>query len=262
MPKAYEQIADDLRRAIRAGRLQPGERLPAETKLAAHYRRSVPTLRDALRLLREEGLIEKEHGRGNFVRRIRTRVVRDNSRHQWEKDRVHQPEQRRARTGATERDTGLELQDLVFHAAYREVEADGRLAPAFGVPVGTPLIERTYRTRNAAENAPFNLSTSYLVRDMVAGNPALLDADQEPWPGGTQSQLSTVGIELDRIEDRLTARPPTPEEAAELELPPGTSVLRLRKTSYDTDGRVVEISDVTLPGDRTEAVFTTPLERW
>ena len=31
---------------------------------------------------------------------------------------------------------------------------------------------------------------------------------------------------------------------------------------FDTDGRVVELSDVTLPGDRTELVFTTPLSRW
>ncbi len=262
MPKAYEQIADDIRRSIRAGLLRPGERLPAETKLAEQYRRSVPTLRDALRLLREEGLIEKEHGRGNFVRRPRAGVVRDNSRHQWEKSRVHQPQRRRARTGATERDTGLELQDLVFHAAYREVRADEHLAAAFAVPEGTPLIERSYRTRYAAESAPFNLATSYLVRDLVAHNPDLLDDTKEPWPGGTQNQLSTVGIELDRVEERLTARPPTPEEAAELELPPGTSVLLLRKTSYDTAGRVVEVAHVTLPGDRTEAVFTTPLERW
>ncbi|MEU1334158.1 GntR family transcriptional regulator [Streptomyces sp. NPDC005865] len=262
MPKAYEQIADDLRRSIRSGRLRPGERLPAETALAERYGRSVPTLRDALRLLREEGLIEKEHGRGNFVRRPRTKVVRDNSRHQWEKNRVHQPVRNRARTGATERDTGLELQDLVFHAAYREIPADADLAAAFGLPEGTPLIARSYRTRHTVESAPFNLATSYLVRDLVAGNADLLDETREPWPGGTQNQLSTVGIELDRVEERLTARPPTPEEAAELELPPGTSVLLLRKTSYDTAGRVVEISDVTLPGDRTEAVFVTPLERW
>lgn len=79
---------------------------------------------------------------------------------------------------------------------------------------------------------------------------------------GSQSQLHSVGIELDRVEERVTARPPTPEEAAELELPPGTSVLALRKTSIDLDDRVVDVSDVVLPGDRTELLFTTPLERW
>lgn len=262
MAKAYERIADDLRQRIRAGELAPGDRLPAETVLVDHYGKSLPTLRQALGLLQAEGLIEKQHGRGNFVRQPRTLVQRTNARHQWEKDRARQPQSQRARTGATEHDTGLTMDDLVFYAAYREVPAEREHAKAFGVPEGTPLVERTYRTRYRAENAPFSLVRSYLVREMLAGNPALLDDANEPWPGGTQNQLFTLGIELDRIDELVTARPPTAEEAEELGLPPGTAVLVLRKTSYDTDGRVVEFSDVTLPGDRTVMSFTTTLEKW
>ncbi|WP_255954601.1 GntR family transcriptional regulator [Streptomyces odontomachi] len=262
MAVAYERIADQIRASIRAGQLRPGDRLPAETKLAEQYKRSVPTIRDALRLLRDEGLIEKQHGRGNFVRRARTPAIRTNLRHQWEKNRARQSEEERRKTGSTEHDTGLELDDLVFHASYREIKANEELADVFGVPEGTAIIERSYRTRYAAESAPFTLVTSHLVRDMVADNPALLDAANEPWPGGTQNQLHTVGIEFDRIEEHVTARPPTPEEAEELDLPPGTAVLFLRKKSYDTNDRVVEYSHVTLPGDRTEMVFVTPLERW
>ncbi|MEU7132950.1 GntR family transcriptional regulator [Streptomyces sp. NPDC046261] len=262
MAKAYERIADDLRQSIRTGQLKPGERLPSETTLAEQYGRSVPTMREALRVLRDEGLIEKQHGRGNFVRQPRTTVSRTNARHQWEKDRAREPEQRRAETGATEHDTGLQVNDLVFHASYREVKAGKDITDAFGVPEDSVFVERTYRTRYAAERAPFALVTSYLVRDMVAENPALLDASNEPWPGGTQNQLFTLGIELDRIEERVVARPPTPEEAEELDLPAGTAVILLRKTSYDTNDRVVELSDITLPGDRTEMLFTTSLERW
>ncbi|MFF4474806.1 GntR family transcriptional regulator [Streptomyces sp. NPDC001599] len=262
MPKAYEVIADDLRRSIRAGERPPGERLPSEADLAHHYRRSVPTVQNALRLLSDEGLIDRRHGLGTFVRRPRTPAVRDNRRHQWEKDRARRPLATRAETGATEHDTGLRGDDLVFHAEYSERKASGELAEAFGVPEGTVLLQRTFRTRYSAEPAPFSLVTSYLVRDLIAANPALLDEANEPWPGGTQHQLHTVGVELDRVEERLTARPPTPEEAAALDLPPGTSVILLRKTSYDTGGRVVDVSDVTLPGDRTELLFTTRLERW
>ncbi|MFF4832618.1 UTRA domain-containing protein [Streptomyces sp. NPDC001315] len=192
----------------------------------------------------------------------RRSAVRANTRHQWEKDRARKPEATRAKTGATEHDTGLEPRDLVFFTKYRVIRAAKDLAAAFGVPVGTELLERTYRTRYAAETSPFKLVTSYLVRDMIAANPDLLNESKEPWPGGTQNQLHTVGIELDRIEERFTARPPTPEEADELELPPGTSVILLRKTSYDINDRVVDISDITLPGDRTELLFTTSLERW
>ncbi|MFF8786379.1 GntR family transcriptional regulator [Streptomyces sp. NPDC015125] len=262
MAVAYERIADQLRQSIRAGRLKPGDRLPSEAKLAEEFGRSVPTVRDALRVLRDEGLIEKQHGRGNFVRRPRTVAVRTNLRHQWEKNRAREPLAERARTGATEHETGLHLNDLVFCASYREVQADDDLAEAFGRPAGTTLLERTYRTRHATESAPFSLVTSYLVHDLIAKNPGLLDETKEPWPGGTQSQLCTVGIELDRVEERVTARPPTPEEAEALDLPPGTSVLVLQKTSIDINDRVVEVSCVILPGDRTEMLVTTPLERW
>jgi GntR family transcriptional regulator len=262
MAKAYERIADELRRSIRAGDLKPGDRLPSEVRLARDHRRSVPTIRAALRLLLDEGLVEKPHGRGNFVRRARTTVRRASERHQWEKNRARRPETERLRTGSTEHDTGLDVNDLVFHASYRESGADKDLAEALGVPEGTVLVVRTYRTRHAAESAPLTLVTSHLIRSMVEANPDLLDETKEPWPGGTQSQLHTVGIELDRMEERVTARPPTPEEAAELELPPGTAVLMLRKVSYDIHDRVVDLTDVTFPGDRTELRFTTPLERW
>ncbi|MCA1220373.1 GntR family transcriptional regulator [Streptomyces sp. 8L] len=262
MAKAYERIADEIRRAIRAGELRPGDKLPAETQLVEDHRRSLPTVRDALRLLQEEGLIEKRHGRGNFVREARTKILRTNERHQWEKDRARKSVGERLKTGSTEQATGLSVSDLAFHASYSDGVAEGDIAEAFRVPEGTPLLVRSYRTRNASERAPLGLVTSHLVRGLVESNPDLLDAANEPWPGGTQSQLLMVGVELDRVEERVTARPPTPEEAEELELPPGTPVIALRKTSYDTRDRVVELSDVILPGDRTEMHFTTSLERW
>ncbi|MFG2397534.1 GntR family transcriptional regulator [Streptomyces lydicus] len=262
MAPAYEPIAYTLRKSIRAGRLKPGARLPSETDLAKEFRKSVPAVRDALGVLHDEGLIERRHEAGLFVRRPRTKTLRTNMRHQWEKNRARVPLKERAETGATEHETGLRGEDLVFSASYREVTATEELARAFGIAEGATLLERSYRTRYAAETAPFHLATSYLVHDRIAGNPDLLDETKEPWPGGTHHQLRTVGIEVDRVEERVTARPPTPEEAEELELPSGTSVLVLRKTSYDLDDRAVDVSDVILPGDRTELLFITPLERW
>ncbi|MFJ7278152.1 GntR family transcriptional regulator [Kitasatospora sp. NPDC098663] len=262
MAKVYERIADALRQRIRAGQLKPGERLPAETALAEQYDTSVPTIRQATGVLVAEGLIEKQHGRGTFVRKEPTRVVRDNARHQWEKDRARASEAERLTTGATERDTGLTINDLVFEASYEQVPAAGGLAEEFGVPEGTTLLQRTYRTRYREERTPLNRSQSYLVLSMIEGNPDLLREDQEPWPGGTQNQLWTVGIELDRVVETFQARPPTPEEVEELGLPMGVSVIILRKIGIDTTDRVVEVADVVLPGDRTQLAFTTKLARW
>ncbi|MFC5719618.1 winged helix-turn-helix domain-containing protein, partial [Streptomyces gamaensis] len=57
-----------------------GDRLPAETDLARHYRVSMPTMRAALALLEAEGIVEKHHGRGNFIRRPDERIRYDNQR--------------------------------------------------------------------------------------------------------------------------------------------------------------------------------------
>ncbi|MER7396925.1 GntR family transcriptional regulator [Streptomyces sp. NPDC000151] len=262
MAKKYERIADALRQSIRAGQLKPGDRLPAETTLAEQYKTSVPTMRDALGELLAEGLIDKRHGVGNFIREPRPRVERSNQRHQWEKNRARLLESERLKTGSTEHDTGLTVSDLAFKATYREVKADEDLAAVFSVPVETRLLEREYRTFPREGDAPLSLVCSHLLYDAVSSNPDLLDDSNEPWPGGTQNQLLTVGIELDRIVERITARPPTAEEAEELGLQKGVSVFVLRKISIDTEDRVVEVSDVILPGDVTELVFTTPLDRW
>ncbi|MCB5910808.1 GntR family transcriptional regulator [Streptomyces pinistramenti] len=262
MAKKYERIAGALRQALRAGRLEPGERLPAETALARQYGTSVPTMRDALAELLAEGLIDKRHGVGNFVREPRRRVECSNARHQREKDCARPVETERQRAGSRERDTGLTVSDVAFSAEYREAEAEGDLAAVFSVPVGTKVLRRSYRTFARDGEAPFSLITSYLVHGVAAPNPDLLDETKEPWPGGTQNQLFTVGIELDRVVERVTARPPTSEEAEELGLRKGVSVMQLRKISIGTTGRTVEVADVVLPGDRAELVFTTPLDRW
>ncbi|KAA6214604.1 UTRA domain-containing protein [Streptomyces albofaciens JCM 4342] len=107
------------------------------------------------------------------------------------------------------------------------------------------------------------ISTARVATGASAAVPIEPSALEEwPWPGGTQSRLYTVGNELDHIVERIMARPPTSEEAEELGLQKGVSVIVLRKISIDTEGRVVDVSDVIRPGDRTELVFTTRLDRW
>jgi GntR family transcriptional regulator len=142
------------------------------------------------------------------------------------------------------------------------IDAPPEVAARFNVDSGTQLLKRVYRTRAKSEVAPLSLVTSYLLLDHVSTNPELLEAANEPWPGGTQSQLFTVGIEVDRIDDEITARPPYADESAALDLEPGVAVLVLWKTSVDVTGRVVEVSEVILPGDRTKIVYSTQLERW
>ncbi|MBK1784543.1 GntR family transcriptional regulator [Prauserella cavernicola] len=262
MAKQYERVADDLRQRIESREYSPGERIPTEARLTEQYKVSPPTIRQAVGVLEAEGLVERQHGRGTFVRKPRRKVRRTTDRYQWEKDRVRLGEDERRNSGTTEHDTGVDVQELEFFAKYSTVSASESLGQAFNVAPGTKLLHRSYRTRLRAEDAPLSLIDSYLVFDKASANPALLSDENEPWPGGTQHQLSTIGIEVDRVIEEVVARPPTVFEAEQLEIGAGTSVMALRKFSIDTNGDVVEVSDVILPGDRTVAVYTTHLKNW
>ncbi|MED7926244.1 winged helix-turn-helix domain-containing protein [Nonomuraea sp. LP-02] len=65
---AYLQIADDLRAQIRGGSLAPGAPLPSTTKLAEQYDASLSVVKLAVGVLRTEGLVIGQQGKGVFVR--------------------------------------------------------------------------------------------------------------------------------------------------------------------------------------------------
>ncbi|MFG1656873.1 GntR family transcriptional regulator [Micromonospora chersina] len=257
-------MAEELQRQIVSGELAPGSPLPSETELSQDFGISRTSVRNAIRELKERGLVRSEQGKGTFVRPQRPRVRRVNtSRYQWEKDRVKASEDERRSTGGTERDTGLEMKELRFHVDYQTVPASGELADALGIPEDTPVLQRTYQTTANSEDAALSMSRSYIPLAIIEGNPDLLDSTNEPWPGGTQHQLSTVGVEIAKIIDEVQARPPLPDEREVLKIDAtGVSVLALRKTSIDTTGRVVEVADAVYAGDRTELVYEIPLKRW
>jgi DNA-binding GntR family transcriptional regulator len=66
---AYQQIADDLRAQIASGELPPGERLKSNRALSEQYGVAAETIRQALDVLRQEGLIASQSTRGTYVLR-------------------------------------------------------------------------------------------------------------------------------------------------------------------------------------------------
>ncbi|MEW9530824.1 GntR family transcriptional regulator [Microbispora sp. NPDC049125] len=64
----YLQIADDLREQIRGGSLPPGAPLPSTAQLATRYDASLSVVKLAVGILRNEGLVIGQQGKGVFVR--------------------------------------------------------------------------------------------------------------------------------------------------------------------------------------------------
>jgi len=63
----YMRVAEDIAARIASGELKPGSRLRAERELAEHYGVAYGTVRRAMEVLRERGVITTIHGRGTFV---------------------------------------------------------------------------------------------------------------------------------------------------------------------------------------------------
>jgi GntR family transcriptional regulator len=146
----HSQLETTLRRLIEQGQISQGAVLPGELELAAQLGVSRHTVRHALGVLTNEGLLRRERGRGTTVvsaspPRVIERSLSTLYAFAWEA---------RAR-GAAQRSYVLDRKTL---------EADGEFADRLQVPVGA-AVERIVRLRTADEE-PLVFETAYLPRDL------------------------------------------------------------------------------------------------
>lgn len=256
------RIADDIRIAIERGDLAPGDPLPTLQELARTWKCSIGVAREAVALLKTQGLITGGRGKAPTVRQPHRRICRSSERHQAEKDLVRASEEERSGQGASEIDLGVPLDHLKFSARYDVIPAGTDLGAVFGIKPSDKVLRRVYETVDPSTDHRQAWSVSYLPHSLVAGHPDLLNSDLEPWPGGTQHQLYTIGIEIVRMDDEVSAEMPSTVDMQLWGMEEGVPMLKVRRISVDTDDRAVEVSDAEYPADRTELKFVTPLRKW
>ncbi len=224
MTARHQQVADDLRRLIASGTYATGERLPSEARLSDRYRVSTPTLREALELLRAEGLIEKFQGRGNFVRRPT--------------DRLTYP------SGRTD--------DLHVIVSSAQVKVAGDLAARLRTPPDTTITEYVCLAHRA--DSPQSLAHIYVPRAAARTT----GVGSSPWGDDIVIAADTTAT---TSTDQVTARFPTAAEAQSLRVSARTPVLAVHRTFTTDDGHVVAYALLVLPGDRAEVALVTSLTR-
>lgn len=70
-----DEVARKITQAIQEGRYQPGQALPTEREMSVQFTVSRPVLREALRILEMQGLIDIRHGKGTFVKMSATDIM-------------------------------------------------------------------------------------------------------------------------------------------------------------------------------------------
>ncbi|WP_328872450.1 GntR family transcriptional regulator [Streptomyces sp. NBC_00287] len=232
VPSRRDAIADDLRDRITTGRIKPGERLPSESHLAAQYEVSTPTLRNALAVLQVEGLVEKVHGKGNFVRRPFRRITYVGG-------------------GRTPDAQIAALAPLSVTVHTTRVRARGHLTTLLRLPTGSPLTEILCLGHEGER--PHSLARVYVPCDLA---PATGLRESLPYEG-VMTRLMELRPPLAEVREEINVRLPTPKEASTLRISLALAVLAVTRQTVDTAGRVVEAALLVLPGDRADAVFTT-----
>jgi GntR family transcriptional regulator len=224
-PRArYRQVADELRAAIRRGDFQPGVPLPSQPDLARQYGLNQTSINRAIAILRAEGLIRVEHGRGAFVQEIPAvkrvrRIPRSASGGSSFADEMR-------KAGLVPR---TQLADLATMAAPPDV------ADMLGIRPGEKVVRRTRHM--FASDRPVQLATSYIPL-AVAGSQDI--ALPDTGPTGLYQRLAARGHEVARFVEEIEVRLPRAEESDLLRLTEAQPVLEVARTAYDANDRPVE----------------------
>ncbi len=224
----YRAIADDLRQRVTAGEFAAGRLLPSEAELSASYAASRITVRKALELLRDEGLVDARQGFGWFAS-------------------VDPLRQTLGRLGTIEGQlaaSGIRSDRRVL--AFRFVSAPPRARQVLGAETVLEV-----RRLNLADGEPFARVTVWCPEDLGAG---LSRADVERAPF-----YELLDVPLGGAVQTIGAALASADDAALLEVPAGSPVLRCERITSTPDGRPVLLSEHIFPAHRTEFVVDLPL---
>ncbi|MGW4445057.1 GntR family transcriptional regulator [Streptomyces sp. NPDC004682] len=228
----YQRIADTLREAIQSGEYGPGDRLPGENELMAAHGVARMTARQALSVLRDEGVAEARKGAGVFVRAfrpLRRRGIQRLSQEQWGSGR--------SIWSADIENRALEVDQVTVS----EETAPDHISAVLDLSGDDTVCVR--RRRFVLDDKAVLLATSYLPMSVVAGSAI---TQEDTGPGGTYARLAELGHKPVHFREEIRSRMPSKDEAARLSMSAGTPVILICRTAFADEGRPVEINEMTL----------------
>ncbi len=223
----YQQIASELRTRVAAGEFAAGRMLPSESELSEEFAASRVTVRRALELLRDEGLVDARQGFGWFV----------------PGDTVRQPLGRLATIEEQMAASGVRSERQILEFGFERA------------PKGIEhLLEATQVLRvkrvNLADGEPFAIVTVWCPADL-GQHLSRRDVEQSPF-------YELLDVPLRGATQTIGADAASPDDARLLKVPVGSPVLRCERVTSNTAGRPVLVSHHVFPAHRTEFVVDLP----
>ncbi len=221
----YQEIANTLRERVAAQ--SPGHVLASESDLSSEFGVSRVTIRRALDTLRDEGVVESRQGFGWFAvgPRVQQRLVQlDTIERQLE-------------------ERGLPSERRIVEFAF--VDAPHRVREQ----LGCDQVLRVKRI-NHADGAPFAVVTVWCPAEL-GQHLSRRDVERQPF-------YELLGLELRGATQTIGAAAADDADAALLDVPAGSPVLRCERLTTRVDGSPVLLSEHIFPAYRTEFVVDLP----
>jgi GntR family transcriptional regulator len=220
----YLKYAAQIRRQIMSGDFDSGEsdnQLPSIKYLMEVLNtKSTSVVQRALEVLEAEGLVERQHGKGNFARRWRVVAI----------DAVRDPM-------AANMKYKLRRVEEVVPAA--DVRAELGIGPS-----DTAILREQVGRR---DGEPVELVSNYYRHDVADGTRL---AESGPLGGGSKAYLESMGYVEAEMIDLETFRAPEEHEVVALELPEGVPIVSVLRVIRNEHGVPVEVSVIVKGGHR------------
>jgi GntR family transcriptional regulator len=249
MAAMYWQIANDLRAKIEADELPQGLQLPTEIELMQQYQASRNTVREAIKVLTNLGLVETRPGQGTFViEKINPFVT----------TLTADPQTGR---GGGEEDVYIaevEAGGRIPTVSTPRVEVQkvsGPVADALRIEDGDQVISR--HQQRFIDGTPFSLQTSFYPMTLFQqGATRLIEAADMP-EGVVAYLAATLGIRQVGYRDSFTVRAPDENEAAFFRIPADgrTPVFEVYRVAFDEKGERTRLTITIYPADRNRLVI-------
>ncbi len=231
----YMRLQVMIAEAIRKGQLHPGDTLPAERDIATDLGISRVTVRKAMAVLVENGLLVQRRGSGTYV----AQKVK----------RVEQPLSVLSSFSDDMRARGFKPSQRWLSRAVSLPTPEEAIA--LHIKVGEH-VTRLHRLR-LADDVPMALETAVLPESAL------------PDPNAVDQSLYEVlegkGLRPVRALQRLSATNLGERDASHLEVPVGTAALRIERVAYLEDDRVIEFTRSLYRGDAYDFLATMTARR-
>ncbi|MCO7183309.1 GntR family transcriptional regulator [Streptococcus pasteurianus] len=226
MVPAYIRIHDAIKKEIDGGVWEIGQRLPSERDLADDYEVSRMTLRQAITLLVEEGILERRVGSGTYVASHRVQ------------------EKMRGTTSFTEivRSQGKTPSSQLI--SYQRKTANETEIQQLQLKA-TDTVVRMERVR-FADNIPLVFEVASIPEKLIQS------FNQEDITEHFFQTLTDNGYEIGKSQQTIYAKNASERVTNYLKVPKNHAVLALTQVSYFTDGRPFEYVHSQYVGDRFE----------